>query len=266
VWDLARRQHGLVTRAQLRALGYGAKAIEHRIAKGLACGPGALLSHRTAAALWGVLEAPRRAVVEVTVPGRTWRSQPGVRLHRRDLPGEHVTRRRGIPVTSPARTLLDIATRLSRTGLEEAVAAADRAGLLTTQRLASLLGDFRGLPGAAPLRAVVGERMDCPTDSILERRFLRLVKRSGLPLPQTQAHISGYRVDFYWPDLGLVVETDGLRYHRTPADQVRDRKRDQVLTAAGFTVLRFTYQQVTREVDDVAGAISAVFARLDNSA
>ena len=92
------------------------------------------------------------------------------------------------------------------------------------------------------------------TDSELERRFLPLARQAGLPRPQTGRCVNGYRVDFYWPDLGLVVETDGLRYHRTPAQQARDRRRDQAHAAAGLTALRFTHAQVTGEPEHVVAA------------
>ena len=100
------------------------------------------------------------------------------------------------------------------------------------------------------------------TDSELERRFIALVKAAGLPVPQTQAWLNGFRVDFYWPDLGLVVETDGLRYHRTPAQQKKDRLRDQTHAAAGLTTLRFTAGQVRFERRQVMATLVAVAVRL----
>jgi very-short-patch-repair endonuclease len=96
------------------------------------------------------------------------------------------------------------------------------------------------------------------TESELERRFLPIARRAGLPPPRTQAHLNGFRVDFFWPDLGLVVETDGLRYHRTPAQQARDRRRDQVHAAAGLTPLRFTHHQVAHEARSVEATLRAV--------
>ena len=99
------------------------------------------------------------------------------------------------------------------------------------------------------------------TDSDLERRFLRLVRRAGLPKPRTQDVVCGLRVDFHWPELRLVVETDGLTYHRTPAQQARDRRRDQILAAAGLTPLRFTNAQVRREGASVMATLKAVAKR-----
>jgi very-short-patch-repair endonuclease len=103
------------------------------------------------------------------------------------------------------------------------------------------------------------------TDSELERRFLRLARAAGLPTPETQAWVNGFRVDFHWPRLGLVVETDGLRYHRTPAQQARDRLRDQAHTAAGLTALRFAGVQVRFEADQVQATLVAVAKRLDGA-
>ena len=102
-----------------------------------------------------------------------------------------------------------------------------------------------GAPGAAHLRSTLDHRTFTLTDSQLERRFLPLARKADLPLPETQQWVNGFKVDFYWPDLGLVVETDGLTYHRTPAQQAADRLRDQTHTAAGLTPLRFTRAQVS---------------------
>jgi very-short-patch-repair endonuclease len=111
------------------------------------------------------------------------------------------------------------------------------------------------------LRKMLDRRTFRLTDSELERRFLRLVDRAGLPRPLTQQRVNGFRVDFYWPELGLVIETDGLRYHRTPAQQSRDRIRDQTHAAAGFTVLRFTHAQVRFEADRVVRTLQLVAER-----
>jgi very-short-patch-repair endonuclease len=112
------------------------------------------------------------------------------------------------------------------------------------------------------LREVLDRRTFTLTDSELERRFLPIVRRTGLSLPRTGHHLNGFKVDFYWPDLGLVVETDGLRYHRTPAQQSRDRLRDQAHAAAGLTPLRFTHAQVRYEPRHVQATLEAVARRL----
>src|SRR5262249_41501587 len=100
------------------------------------------------------------------------------------------------------------------------------------------------------------------TDSRLERRLLPIARKAGLGRPETRRHLNGVRVDFYWPDLGLVVETDGLRYHRTPSQQARDRIRDQAHTRAGLTPLRFTRAQAEFEPEQVRETLAAVAGRL----
>jgi very-short-patch-repair endonuclease len=138
---------------------------------------------------------------------------------------------------------------------------ADRLELVDPETLRSALCTMRGQPGAGALSRTLDRRIFVITDSELERRFLRLVKRAGLPRPLTGQIVNGFKVDFYWPDLGLIVETDGLRYHRTPAQQARDRRRDQVHAAAGLTPLRFTHAQVMFEPDHVCGVLAAVAQR-----
>jgi very-short-patch-repair endonuclease len=113
-------------------------------------------------------------------------------------------------------------------------------------------------PGLAKLRQTLDRRTFTLTDSELERLFLPLARRAGLPPPQTQARVNGFRVDFYWPELGLVVETDGLRYHRTPTQQAKDRVRDQKHIAAGLIPLRFTHAQIRVEKAHVHATLGAV--------
>jgi Protein of unknown function (DUF559) len=119
--------------------------------------------------------------------------------------------------------------------------------------------------GVGRLRRLLDAHAFVLTDSELERRFLRIVRGAGLPPPLTAAWVNGFRVDFYWPGLGLVVETDGLRYHRTPAQQTRDRARDQAHTLSGLTPLRFTHAQVWREPDRVGRSLRRVADRLGSS-
>ena len=286
VLELAARQHGVVSRAQLLELGLSAPAIKHRLRRGrlhavhrgvyavgrpqltrlgalnaavLAAGPGAALSHEQAAEVYG-LRRRRRGPIELTVPNAR-RARPGLRLHRRALPEADLTTRHGIPVTSPVRTLLDLAARLRERELEALLNEADKLDLADSDELRTALGARAGQRGLASLRRLLRREVFALTDSELERRFLPIARRAGLPPPLTQAHLNGFRVDFFWPDLGLVVETDGLRYHRTPAQQARDRRRDQALAAAGLTPLRFTHQQVAREAKSVETTLRAVVRR-----
>ena len=273
-WAIARRQHGVITHAQLRALGLSAKAIRHRLGTGrlhvtwravyavgrreltregwlmaaaLACGAGATLSDDTAAELWGI-RRPRTGPIHVSVTRDVCLRLPGIRVHRRlRLTENDVTTHRGIPVTPPIRTLIDIAPTLTARELEAAMNEADKLDLIDPETLRTELEAHSGKPGVRIVRDLLDKHTLLLTDSELERRFIPIARRAGLPVPKTQAHIEGFRVDFHWPDLNLVVETDGLRYHRTPAQQARDRVRDQTLTAAGLTVLRFTHAQVRYE-------------------
>jgi very-short-patch-repair endonuclease len=227
----------------------------------LACGPEAILSHDSAAALWGIREGADR--VEVSVLSGAKRCPQGITVHRRPgLRQDDVTRSHGIPVTTPIRTLIDIAVRLDREPLEAAINEADKLDLCDPEALRSALDDAKGEPGVRTLRTVLDRRTFTLTDSELERRFLRIVHALGLPKPETGVRVNGFKVDFHWPDLGLVVETDGLRFHRTPAQQGRDRVRDQVNTAAGLTPLRFTRAQVMFDPGYVGDTLAAVVRRL----
>jgi very-short-patch-repair endonuclease len=289
VWRLAKSQHGVITRAQLLELGYTRHAIEHRVAKGrlhpvhrsvfvvgrpeleqegrcmaaiLACGPKSLASHQSAAELWGI-RAIRSGPVEISAPATAARAPGGIRLHRRRSLAE--TDRalfRNIPLTTPARTLADLAARLEPAALEAAVIEADKRDLIDPDRLRHTLDGMSGQRGVPALRRLLDRRTFRLTDSELERRFLGLVRSAGLPMPQTGVRINGFRVDFHWPEVGLVVETDGLRYHRTPVQQARDRRRDQVHAAAGLTTLRFTHAQVRFEPAKVRELLGQVVARL----
>lgn len=289
VWELASSQHGVVSVRQLHGLGFGRRAIQHRVARGrlhrvirdvyaigrpeltrhgrwmaavLCCGSDVVLSHRSAAALYG-FGAESRDRIEVSSRSLSYIRRSGIRVHRRpalrpDDLGSHC----GVPVTSPVCTLLDIATQLDSARLERAVNEADRLELIDSESLQETVEGHRGQPGVARLRTLLNRRTFRLTDSELERRFLPLVDAVGLPRPLTRQHLNGFRVDFFWPDLGFVVETDGLRYHRTPAQQARDRLRDQAHTAAGMTPLRFTHEQVRFEPDYVRETLSAVARRL----
>jgi very-short-patch-repair endonuclease len=203
----------------------------------------------------------------VTVPHQARINRPGITIHRRlSLRPDNVTRRHSIPVTTPVSTLIDLATWLERSELEAAINEADKRDLIDPEALRSALDAFRRRPGVRALRATLDRRTFRLTDSELERRFLALVHGAGLPRPETGRYVNGFKVDFYWPDLGLVVETDGLRYHRTPAQQARDRVRDHVHAIAGVTSIRFTHAQVTFEPEHVRATLAAVVRRLRDPA
>jgi very-short-patch-repair endonuclease len=233
----------------------------------LAGGNDSLLSHDSAAALWGIRATKEDAtegkprLIHLSVPGTGTRRRAGIRVHRRRFGRRDRAVHDRIPVTSPALTLIDLATQLRVGPLEAAVNEADKLDRIDPETLRAELDRYRGLAGVGTLRRLLDQRTFRLTDSELERLFLRLVRRAGLPQPLTQQRVNGFRVDFYWPDLGLVVETDGLRYHRTPSQQARDRLRDQAHVAAGFIVLRFTHAQIRFESKDVIRTLRAVVER-----
>jgi very-short-patch-repair endonuclease len=229
----------------------------------LACGDGAVLSHSSAAALWRI-GYEQRSVIELSLPSPSRRHRPGLRIHRRPSLNldRDLTREYGIPVTTPIQTLIDMSLRLDRQGVERAINEADKYDLVHPPELREALEARAGEPGAARLRHILDRRTFRLTIEELERRFLPLAREAGLPVPLTGQWVNEFEIDFYWPDLGLVVETDGLRYHRTPAEQARDRLRDQAHTASGLTPLRFTHEQVRYEPEYVRRILSQTARRL----
>lgn len=243
----------------------------------LACGDGAALSHRSAAALYGIgeeLELSRvqgapalggERLIEVTVPRRGEHRRPEIKVRSRpslSLPSQDVGTFAGIPVTSPVRTFLDLATELAQNRLERAINEADKRDLIDPDALRKALDTRPGVPGVRPLRRVLDEHTFRLSDDELELLFRPLVKAAGLPTPVTKVFVNRFEVDFYWPDLGLVVETDGWRYHRTPSAQTRAALRDQTHTAAGLTPLRFSHYQVKYEPAHVKDILTRTAARL----
>ena len=270
-WEVARAQHWVIRGDQLRALGFTRAAIRHRIERGrlreywpnayavgraelppegvwLAAvftrGQGAALSHRSAAAAWRIAPAPRYPI-HVSVPYERRPGRRGIRVHRRRRRFD-VAVHDGIPITSPAQTILDVAGSWGDAELERAINEADKLELVHPQELRQFA---EGKPGAGPrrVRDLLDRHTFLLTDSELERLFVPLARRAGLSEPVTQARLNGFDVDFYFAEEGVVVETDGARYHRTPAQQTRDRRRDHAHLAAGLTPLRFTHAQVRYE-------------------
>ena len=283
---VATRQHGVVSRPQLDALGFDAEFVHrsldsgrlHAVHRGvfavghgaltdrgrwmaavLACGEVSVLSHITAALLWCLVDraAP---LIHVLVPGRGFRSRPGLVIHRtRRLSAEHRTERDGIPVTTPERTLLDLATMLPPERLRFAVEAADRASLLDVPFLIRLCDEFRGRKGVGTLRRIALEQRGAAvrTKSPPETTFLRLCLRHGIPEPLVNSRLHGFEVDFHWPDASLVVEIDTYTYHRSWAQRQRDLERDAALKARGIEVLRLTPEMV-----DAPGTLPMIDAML----
>jgi very-short-patch-repair endonuclease len=256
VANLAARQHGVVTRKQLLAAGLSPSAISRRVEKGwlhrlyqgvyavghrgisregrwlaavLACGDFAVLSHWGAAALWDLLPHPRGPVdVSTSMRGGRVR-RPGIRLHRcRSLTVDLTTERRGIPVTTPARTIADL--------LE--------AGPAWQSRRAIRQAEMRGM------RLGPGVEVD-RTSSDLERDFLRLCRHHGLPTPEVNVKVGPYAVDFLWRRERIAVETDSYAYHRGRVAFQDDRARDMELRRRGFVVHRFSERQLNEQPAEV---------------
>jgi very-short-patch-repair endonuclease len=288
VWRLVRRQRGVITHDQLNGFGFSDKAIRHRLNRGrifvvwprvyrvgpmpltregwfmaavLACGEDAVLSHDSAAILWGIRK-PRRPhdprPIHVSVPKDRRIRLEGIRPHRRN-PMPPATTRQNIPLSQPLFTLVDLAATMEIDPLEAAINEADRLNLIDPESIATQLDQIAKFPGIGILRETLARYTR--TDSNLERRFLALLRKHRLPLPATQEHIGPGRIDFHWPDLGLVVETDGLTYHRTPMQQLEDRRRDQAHLAAGRIQLRFANLQIREAPDEVVSLLAAVIRR-----
>jgi len=288
--ELARRQWGVVTRAQLTELGVrdrgladwvrsgrlqrlyrGIYAVGHDrlrlegrwLAAVLACGPGAVLSHRDAAVLWDLRQS-NSAYIDVTVPSRNGRKrQAGIRVHRSGrLRRDEVTVKNGIPVTTVARTLLDLADVLDRQALKRVITEAEYLNRLDMAALTAVVSANPGRRSAKLIEAAAGRRHR--TRSKLETRFLRLLERHGVEEPETGIWIEGYETDFLWRNPHLVVELDGLAAHRTTAAMKGDRRRDRILWRAGFRTMRLTEDDLDEPeavLDDLAHAGVSVPSR-----
>lgn len=210
----------------------------------LVCGDGTALSHLSAAALWGI--GREGDAIDVSV--KREKRRPGIRSRiRPGLPPPQMEIREWIPVTTPLQTLIDIALELPTNKLERAVNDADKLGLIDPERLRDGLDDHVGEPGVKPLRTLLDKDTFLLSDTELEVLLRPIAAAAGLPAELTKHVVNEFEVDFYWPSLGLVVEADGLRYHRTAASQRRDAIRDNEHVAAGLTRLRFTHWQVKHE-------------------
>jgi hypothetical protein len=166
-------------------------------------------------------------------------------VHRRSA--FETTKRLGIPVTTPACTIVDMAPGLTRDELERVINEADVRGLVTVPTLNAVVQELSPRPGLSKVKRTIDLRTFTYTRSGLERAFIPIAVRAGMPRPETLAYVNGYEVDFHFRELGIVVETDGGTFHRTPAQQTADRRRDQTHTAAGLTALRFTHGQIRYE-------------------
>jgi very-short-patch-repair endonuclease len=269
---LATRQYGVIARSQLIALGLSEDAIERRLASGrlhrlypgvyavghmrvpregrwlaavLAAGAGAVLSHRSAAALWGIRRYEGRP--EITVR-RGQRKRRGVVARRSSLQPDEVTDERGIPTTTVARTLLDLGTVLTDDQLEKAIREAEFLRLFDLTELARLLDRHPRRKGTAAMRRAITSASEARnrTKSDLEDRFIHLLSKAKLPTPDLNATLEldamTIEADAVWRDRRLIVELDGWGAHGTHGAFERDRERDLALAAAGWTSVRVTWR------------------------
>lgn len=285
---LAAAQHGVVSQRQLAELGYSEGAVGravqsgrlHRLYRGVygvghpavsnhgrylaaafACGKGALLSHESAAWLWGLVPA-RPQIPEVTVPSRG-HGRSGIRIHHSTiLEEEDLAVVESIPTTAVPRTLLDCGARQGGRPLERLVEKAERRGLLDLGTMEALIARSGRHAGRRPLRRALALYLDpVMSRARTERAFLAIVKRAGLPRPAINLFVAGHEIDAYWERERFAVELDGWDTHRTRAAFERDPLRIEDLKLAGIDAIRITARRIEREPDEVARRLRTLLER-----
>jgi very-short-patch-repair endonuclease len=260
---LYRIHRGVYAVGHSRLTGYG-----HTMAAVLAYGPRAVASHRTAGGLQG-LRGDNSPKTDISLPLKSARSRPGIHAHAMpSLRPADVTKRHGIPCTTVARTLLDLADVVPRRQLERALEQAEMLRVFDLDAIEDVLAQANGRRGASVLRGVLAELVDEPglTASDLENRFLELCRAAGLPKPAVNKWLTiddrpPIRADFVWSEQRLIVETDGWGSHGTRHGFERDRRRDQRARRAGWEPVRFTRRQVLRDPGWVVDTTAALLAR-----
>ncbi len=282
--ELASRQHGYVKRRQLLEIGLGPRAIKYRIQVGrlipvyagvyavghlptlprdrafgalLACGPGAVLSHGSAATLWGIF---RRWETPFEVTARSARRRPGIHVHRAKLTRADVTTQLGIRVTSPARTVLDIAPRVTDATLTRAVNEQRLANHLRIEPLADLLRRCPRHPGTKRLIPFV-ETADNATRSMFERSYRAFAERFGLLQPLVNVFVAGREVDIYFEKERVIVELDGYQFHSSKDRFRRDRANDAEALALDILTVRVTMDRLERTPEKEAERMHQILER-----
>lgn len=290
VAHLAEAQHGVVARWQLMDIGMTERAIEHRIATGrlhlvgkgvyavghrclsregrwltavLSSGPSAVLSHRSAAALWGI-RSSAGGPVDITLPSKSTSSRR-VRRHHSLLPADEVGEHEGIPVTSVPRTTLDLAARASIDEVESVIREAEYRQLYDRLSLPDLLDRYPGRRGVQRVRTALERIEALPPGrprSPLEERFLPFLRRHGLPRPRLNDWIvvgtHRFQVDCHWEGTGQIVELDSWQAHGTRTAFRSDRTRDRILRVSGYAVTRISWAQLDDEPEAVARDLRAL--------
>lgn len=288
VSKLASQQFGVISRKQLRNLGASSRSIDrlietgriHRIHQGvylvghtaipafgrdlaavMAAGDDSYLSHYSAARAWRILSPSTHPLTNVTSVGRRFGKQAGIMPHStRRL--EEVDRRRFrglIPITSPARTVLDIAGVATKSTFEAALGEVLVRDLCTEKDLFDVVDRYPRQPGSRRLRRYLVRGLAKPTRSPLERKFLKLLSDAGIPAPETNYNVAGLEVDCYWPEQRLAVELDGRAFHQENVQVERDIVRDSELAAAKIRVIRISWTQVTDQRLTTANRLRRMF-------
>jgi very-short-patch-repair endonuclease len=277
---LAGRQRGMITRAQLAALGIGPGAVAHRVARSrlhrqfrgvylvgqpvapvggrevaalLSCRRPTILSHQSLVALAGLLPPPEE--VHLTAVSGHLRGQPGLRIHQtRTVRRAELVSWCGLPVTTPVRALIDLAAA-RHPAIERVVSDAHARGLVTPSGLQGALDQHRGQAGVPVLREIAGAERRGYTRSEHEQRLRQLCRAAGLPAPVTNRRVAGWEVDFLWPAHGVVVEVDTFRTHGSARQFQIDRRKQVALVAAGLAVLRYTGRALHGDPLPVIGSL-----------
>jgi very-short-patch-repair endonuclease len=290
IMSLASRQHGVVARAQLLVAGVSPDVVNRRVkgkrllpvhrgvylvgpvrapyaremAAVLACGGASMLSHWSAAVLWQL--EPHRArpdPVEVSAAGGAHPRIPGIRVHRvRSLAADEATEFEGIPITTPARTICDLAGLAAQRELEHALAEALGRGLTDRDELLAVSARCSRRPGIGTLRTLLAKETEPElTRSNAERHLFDLIGQAQLPKPAANTSVLGHRGDFHWPSERFVLEVDGFAFHSSSQRFEKDRRRDAELAAAGVRVMRVTWRQLVHEPMAVIARLAQALVR-----
>ena len=293
ILDIAVKQHGVVTRDQLVGAGISTDVVDRRLKHGslkrlhrgvyvveplrptrmpemaavLACGESAVISHWSAARLWVIAQPEHSAPVDVTVTRGDRRRMTGIRVYRfKHMAATEITRLDGIPLTTVARTLVDLASVAEQRALEQALARADREGLTGLEEIRALMREHTARPGVAKLRMLIdGADQPAFTRSEAEERFLKLLRKADLPAPAVNVKVGRYEVDYLWRTERLVVEIDGFAHHGSRWSFESDRRRDAELAASGLRVMRVTWRQIAVEPDRLLVRLAQALIRVDKA-
>lgn len=289
ILSLAARQHGVVSRTQLLEMGVRAAQVAVRVRRHslrllqrgiylvgplevsgarlmsavLCSGESAVVGHWSAAELWRIREpSGTSSAVDVIIAPGDRRRRPGVRHHRMEIQRDEVTTIDAIPVTTPARTLYDLAGSISGRDLEQAVAESLARGVTDAVRIEAMAKRYRNRPAARRLMALLGaDHAPALTRSAAEEALLALIRRAQLPRPEMNVRVHGCEVDLFWRSERLIAEMDGFAFHGSRRSFEADRRRDATLAAAGMRVMRVTWRQLEKEPEALLVRLTQALVR-----